>query len=93
MTDPKDVARVESQTFMVTKEKGETTPEPAEGVKGTLAQWMSPEKYEGEFNDRFPGCMKGTVFVRISLIEMNYHVIGLDALREVTELLFGCVML
>ena len=60
LTDPKDVARVESKTFIVTKEQRETAPTPMEGVQGQLAKWMSPEQYAHEFEDRFPGCMKGT---------------------------------
>jgi len=58
-TDPKDVARVESRTVISTPEKNETIPEPAEGIKGTLGHWMSPEALEDAIEDRFPGCMKG----------------------------------
>lgn len=53
------MARVESKTFIVTKEKGQATPSPLDGIKGQLAQWMSPEDYEIEFQKRFPGSMKG----------------------------------
>ena len=51
-TDPKDVARVESKTVISTPEKLETIPEPAEGVKGTLGHWMSPEALEEAIEDR-----------------------------------------
>ena len=51
-TDPKDVARVESKTVISTHEKLETIPEPAEGVKGTLGHWMSPEALEEAIEDR-----------------------------------------
>ena len=40
-------------------EKIETIPEPAEGVIGSLGQWMSPEKLDEAIKERFPGCMKG----------------------------------
>jgi phosphoenolpyruvate carboxykinase (GTP) len=64
LTDPQDVARVEKQTFIVTANKSETTPTPAEGAEGKLANWMSPEEYRNQFNDRFPGCMRGrTMYV------------------------------
>jgi len=66
LTDPRDVARVESKTFIVTPNKRETTPTPAEGVQGALANWMSPSQYEREANDRFPGCMKGSWVLQLS---------------------------
>ncbi|KAK4315132.1 hypothetical protein Pmani_013624 [Petrolisthes manimaculis] len=63
-TDPGDVARVESKTFIVTKEKRDTVPAGKEGVKGTLANWMSPEDLKEEVSQRFPGCMSGrTMYV------------------------------
>jgi phosphoenolpyruvate carboxykinase (GTP) len=61
-TDPADVARVEGKTFIVTDEKYKTVPHVADGVKGILGQWMSPEDAKREMiEDRFPGCMKGRV--------------------------------
>ncbi|XP_060563855.1 LOW QUALITY PROTEIN: phosphoenolpyruvate carboxykinase, cytosolic [GTP]-like [Ruditapes philippinarum] len=63
-TDPADVARVESRTFISTHEKYDTVPHTKEGVKGTLANWMSPEDMETALDSRFPGCMKGrTMYV------------------------------
>ncbi|CAH1780263.1 unnamed protein product [Owenia fusiformis] len=63
-TDPADVARVESKTFISTPKKRDTIPTPKDGVKGTLGNWMSPEKLQNSLNDRFPGCMKGrTMYV------------------------------
>lgn len=59
LTDPKDVARVESKTYMVTDVERDTRPTPRKGVQGQLSNWMSPQAYEKAFNDRFPGCMKG----------------------------------
>ena len=59
-TDPADVARVESRTFISTHEKYDTVPHTREGVKGTLANWMSPEDMETALDSKFPGCMKGT---------------------------------
>ncbi|XP_065316392.1 phosphoenolpyruvate carboxykinase, cytosolic [GTP]-like isoform X2 [Gordionus sp. m RMFG-2023] len=65
LTDPADVARVESKTFISTPEKRETVPTPKEGVKGTLGNWMSPKDMsKALWQDRFPGCMKGrTMYV------------------------------
>ncbi|CAG9538756.1 unnamed protein product [Cercopithifilaria johnstoni] len=63
-TDPRDVARVESKTWMVTPEKFDTVCRTAEGVKPIMGNWMSPEQFESEKNARFPGCMNGrTMYV------------------------------
>nr|KAG5712694.1 hypothetical protein BaRGS_029749 [Batillaria attramentaria] len=58
-TDPQDVARVESKTFICTDDKYETVPHVREGVAGILGHWLSPEEMKKELNDRFPGCMAG----------------------------------
>uniref|UniRef100_A0A2C9K0S0 Phosphoenolpyruvate carboxykinase GTP-utilising N-terminal domain-containing protein n=1 Tax=Biomphalaria glabrata TaxID=6526 RepID=A0A2C9K0S0_BIOGL len=60
-TDPDDVARVESKTFIVTPNKYDSVPHVREGVKGTMGCWMSPEDMKKELDDRFPGCMAGIV--------------------------------
>ena len=63
-TDPADVARVESKTFISTQNKNDTVPNIKDGVKGTLGNWMSPEDMEEALDSRFPGCMKGrTMYV------------------------------
>ena len=63
-TDPADVARVESKTFICTDKREDTIPTPAPGVEGKLGKWESPEtmreKLFDESFERFPGCMKGT---------------------------------
>lgn len=64
LTDPADVARVESKTFISTERKSDTVPVTADGVKGTLGNWMSPDDTAKAFSQRFPGCMKGrTMYV------------------------------
>ncbi|CAG0924437.1 unnamed protein product, partial [Notodromas monacha] len=63
-TDPLDVARVESKTFICTPNKRDTIPTPKEGVKGLLGNWISPRDLEKAVAERFPGCMKGrTMYV------------------------------
>ncbi|OWF37378.1 phosphoenolpyruvate carboxykinase [GTP]-like [Mizuhopecten yessoensis] len=63
-TDPADVARVESKTWIVTEDKYKTVPHVREGVKGILGQWQSPEGMEKEMSTRIPGCMAGrTMYV------------------------------
>lgn len=64
ITDPADVARVESRTFVVTRNRRESIPTAKENVKGQLGNWMSPDDLKKEIKDRFPGCMKGrTMYV------------------------------
>ncbi|XP_053695643.1 phosphoenolpyruvate carboxykinase [GTP]-like [Sabethes cyaneus] len=63
-TNPADVARVESKTFICTDKQEQAIPTPKAGVKGTLGNWISPEDYETAIRLRFPGCMKGrTMYV------------------------------
>lgn len=62
-TDPRDVARIESKTVIVTQEQRDTVPLAKSGVS-QLGRWMSEDDFEKAFKSRFPGCMKGrTMFV------------------------------
>ncbi|XP_056363301.1 phosphoenolpyruvate carboxykinase, cytosolic [GTP] isoform X2 [Oenanthe melanoleuca] len=63
LTDPRDVARIESKTVIITQEQRDTTPIPKSGTS-QLGRWMSEEDFEKAFNTRFPGCMQGrTMYV------------------------------
>ncbi|KAM9365626.1 phosphoenolpyruvate carboxykinase, cytosolic [GTP] [Pholidichthys leucotaenia] len=63
-TDPRDVARVESKTVIVTQEKRDAVPSPLGGGVSQLGRWMSPEEFNKAVAQRFPGCMKGrTMYV------------------------------
>ncbi|XP_014207920.1 phosphoenolpyruvate carboxykinase [GTP] [Copidosoma floridanum] len=63
-TNPADVARVESKTFICTPNRRETVPTPRTGVKGTLGNWISPQDMDSAILERFPNCMKGrTMYV------------------------------
>ncbi|NXE51613.1 PCKGC protein, partial [Casuarius casuarius] len=63
LTDPRDVARIESKTVIITQEQRDTTPIPKTGTS-QLGHWMSEEDFEKAFNTRFPGCMQGrTMYV------------------------------
>ena len=53
------MARVESKTYVVTKDKHQTVPRALEGAKGGMGQWMSPEVMQKEMDDRFRNCMAG----------------------------------
>ncbi|XP_054738138.1 phosphoenolpyruvate carboxykinase [GTP]-like [Anastrepha obliqua] len=57
-TNPADVARVESRTFICTEHQHDTIPTPKIGVKGTLGNWISPSGFDQAIQERFPGCMK-----------------------------------
>ncbi|XP_032243540.1 phosphoenolpyruvate carboxykinase, cytosolic [GTP] isoform X2 [Phoca vitulina] len=63
LTDPRDVARIESKTVIITQEQRDTVPIPKTGLS-QLGRWMSEEDFEKAFKARFPGCMKGrTMYV------------------------------
>lgn len=63
-TNPADVARVESKTFICTDKRETTIPTPKDGVQGTLGNWISSTDYQKAIDARFPGCMKGrTMYV------------------------------
>jgi phosphoenolpyruvate carboxykinase (GTP) len=78
LTDPKDVARVESRTIICTPKQIETIPTPKSGFKeadatasnlrgikcSVLGNWMSQDDLQYELDRRLPGCMKGrTMYV------------------------------
>ena len=50
---------MESKTVISTPNKLETIPQTADGVKGQLGYWMSPEDLDKRIKELFPGCMKG----------------------------------
>lgn len=63
-TDPRDVARVESKTVIVTKEQRDTIPIPSGGAKSQLGSWMSEGDFQKARQERFPACMAGrTMYV------------------------------
>ncbi|XP_063819552.1 phosphoenolpyruvate carboxykinase, cytosolic [GTP] [Pseudophryne corroboree] len=63
LTDPRDVARIESRTVIVTQEQRDTVPIAKSGIS-QLGRWMSEEDFRKAFKSRFPGCMRGrTMYV------------------------------
>ncbi|XP_065128570.1 phosphoenolpyruvate carboxykinase, cytosolic [GTP]-like [Paramisgurnus dabryanus] len=60
-TDPRDVARVESKTVIVTQDQRDAIPSPRGCGAGQLGRWMSKEEWDKAMNLRFPGCMKGRI--------------------------------
>uniref|UniRef100_A0A914WMX2 Phosphoenolpyruvate carboxykinase [GTP] n=1 Tax=Plectus sambesii TaxID=2011161 RepID=A0A914WMX2_9BILA len=60
-TDPRDVARVESKTWMVTPDKYQTVTHTPEGVEPIMAHWLAPNDFSSELDSRFPGCMSGRI--------------------------------
>lgn len=100
-TDPADVARVESKTFIVTPEKYTSVPHVEEGCKGILGQWMSPEGIDKELMLRLPGSMKGRVMyvipfsmgpvggplskAGIQLTDFNYVVLSMRVMTRVSS--------
>lgn len=64
-TDPKDVARVESKTYVCTEQMSETMPTPAKGHKGVLGNWAQASSMRKNLNKRFEGCMEGRTMYAI----------------------------
>lgn len=58
-TNPADVARVESKTFICTERAEQAIPTPKPGITGTLGNWISENDMNEAVQERFPGCMKG----------------------------------
>lgn len=57
-TDPADVARVESKTWICTDDKYETVPHVAPGIQGILGRWCSPGDAKAHLSN-FINCMAG----------------------------------
>uniref|UniRef100_A0A1I7XWP9 PEPCK_N domain-containing protein n=1 Tax=Steinernema glaseri TaxID=37863 RepID=A0A1I7XWP9_9BILA len=98
-TDPKDVARVESKTWMVTPEKHQTVCHTAEGVEPIMGHWMGPDEFGTELDSRFPGCMAGRIMyvipfsmgpvggplskIGVQLSDSNYVVLSMRIMTRV----------
>ncbi|XP_055373069.1 phosphoenolpyruvate carboxykinase [GTP]-like [Condylostylus longicornis] len=63
-TNPRDVARVESKTFICTERKEDAVPTHKLFETGNLGNWISPDDMNMAIRLRFPNCMKGrTMYV------------------------------
>uniref|UniRef100_A0A0N5BEV0 Phosphoenolpyruvate carboxykinase [GTP] n=1 Tax=Strongyloides papillosus TaxID=174720 RepID=A0A0N5BEV0_STREA len=103
-TDPKDVARVESKTWMVTPDKYQTVCHTPEGVEPIMGHWMSPADFGTELDSRFPGCMAGRIMyvipfsmgplgsplskIGVQLTDSNYVVLCMRIMTRVTPEVF-----
>uniref|UniRef100_A0A915PVG2 phosphoenolpyruvate carboxykinase (GTP) n=1 Tax=Setaria digitata TaxID=48799 RepID=A0A915PVG2_9BILA len=58
-TDPKDAICMKGTTWIVTKDKYDTTCHTAPDVKPIFGQWMDPNQCSDELDSRFPKCMTG----------------------------------
>lgn len=106
-TDPADVARVESKTFIVTPDRYQAVPHVAEGCKGILGQWMGPDVADKELMERLPGSMKGRVMYVIpfsmgpvggplskngvQLTDFNYVVLSMRIMTRVSALVWDSI--
>ncbi|XP_039953031.1 phosphoenolpyruvate carboxykinase [GTP]-like [Bactrocera neohumeralis] len=63
-TNPADVARVESKTFICTDRKEQAVPVTPISTVGALGNWISQADMEQAVQERFPQCMRGrTMYV------------------------------
>ncbi|XP_041975613.1 phosphoenolpyruvate carboxykinase [GTP]-like isoform X2 [Aricia agestis] len=63
-TDPADVARVESRTFICSERERDVVPAARAGARSALGNYIAPHDYDAAVQERFPGCMKGrTMYV------------------------------
>ncbi|XP_072947946.1 phosphoenolpyruvate carboxykinase [GTP]-like isoform X3 [Epargyreus clarus] len=63
-TDPADVARVESRTFICSEKERDVVPVARAGQKSALGNYIAPLDYDKAVAERFPGCMRGrTMYV------------------------------
>lgn len=63
-TNPRDVARVESKTFICTERQEDAVPTSRLFVTGSLGNWISPDDMNMAVRLRFPGAMRGrTMYV------------------------------
>lgn len=60
-TDPDDVARMESNTWLCTRHKHTSVPRARAGIVAECGQWMSEEQLALAISERFPGCMSGRI--------------------------------
>jgi len=98
-TDPKDVARVESKTWIVTQDKYQTVTHTPEGVDPIMGHWMPPNQFADELDARFPGCMAGRIMyvipfsmgplgsplakIGVQLTDANYVVLSMRIMTRV----------
>jgi len=64
-TDPRDVARVESKTYICTRNKHDVVPRGSDAAQqGSLGNWMHVDELDKKMNDLLKGCMSGrTMYV------------------------------
>ena len=70
-TDPADVARVESRTFICTEKREEAVPRGNANLHSAttaLGNWISHENMDKAVSERFPGCMQGWYSIQINLL-------------------------
>jgi phosphoenolpyruvate carboxykinase (GTP) len=104
-TDPKDVARVESKTWIVTPDKYDTvTHTVGEPIMG---HWLSQESFDKEVEDRFPGCMSGRMMyvipfsmgpvgsplskIGVQVTDSNYVVLCMRIMTRVSSSVWGAL--
>jgi len=106
-TDPADVARVESRTFISTEDEREAVPPVRDGAEGKLGKWISPEDLDDRVDELFPGCMKGRTMYLIpfsmgpvggplskngvELTDSAYVAVSMRVMTRVSPVVLDCI--
>ena len=64
-TDPADVARVESKTFIVTRDMHTTVPCSEAGAKGGMGLWMDLAEMQVKMDERWTGGIQCSLMLLI----------------------------
>lgn len=103
-TDPKDVARVESKTWIVSPDRYQVETHIAPGAEPLMGHWMSEEQFGRDLDIRFPGCMAGRMMyvipfsmgpigsplskIGVQLTDSNYVVLCMKTMTRISHRIF-----
>ena len=59
ITEPKDVARVEKQTYVCTTKREDAVATPKPGIVSKLGNWRDPVEMDADLHKKFSGSMEG----------------------------------
>ncbi|TNN37769.1 Phosphoenolpyruvate carboxykinase, cytosolic [GTP] [Liparis tanakae] len=84
-TDPRDVARVESKTVIVTRDQRDTVPTPLEGGVSQLGRWMSPEEFDKSMTQRMGPVGSPLSKIGVELTDSPYVVASMRVMTRMGD--------